>query len=87
MVVCIDVLEHIEPDCLDDVLADIRRPMLKAAFLIVGTRLDGSSTLLGGRDPHFIVDPPEWWIARVQPGWSDCEGRLTDREVKFRCLT
>ena len=80
-------LEHVGPDCRGDVLTDIRRLALKAAFIIAGTRLDGSKTLPDGRDPHLIVEPPEWWIARLRPGWRDCTGRFSDREVEVRCWT
>ncbi len=85
LVVSIDVLEHIELDCLKAVLAHIRALALKGAFLIVTTRPDGSKTLPDGRDPHLIVRPAEWWIGRVRPLWNNVEGEFNQKEVTLRC--
>src|SRR5690606_5872393 len=37
MVCCIDVLEHIEPECLDEVLASIASMTRKVAYLTIHT--------------------------------------------------
>lgn len=62
LVVCTDVLEHIEPDCLDEVLEDIKRCMKKAAFLLVATR-PAKKVLADGRNAHLIQQPLDWWSA------------------------
>jgi len=38
LVVCTDVLEHIEPDCIDDVMAHIAGLSRKAVFFIISTK-------------------------------------------------
>lgn len=58
--VCIDVLEHIEPDCLDDVLSHIQTLGQGGAFFIVDTVL-AQKTLADGRNAHLIVEGAEWW--------------------------
>jgi SAM-dependent methyltransferase len=65
MVVCSDVLEHIEPECLASVLAHLASCTLKVAYIVVATKPDGHKKLLDGRDPHLIVKPPEWWSERL----------------------
>ena len=65
VVVSTDVLEHIEPDRLDVVLQHIRSLARKAVFLVVSTRV-ASKTLADGRNAHLIVQPAEWWQARVE---------------------
>lgn len=60
IVICTDVLEHIEPDCLEDVLKDIRRCTKKACFLVVATRA-AEKTLADGRNAHLIQQPYDWW--------------------------
>lgn len=62
IVVCTDVLEHIEPDCLDEVLADIRRCTKKVAFLLVATG-PAIKYLSDGRNAHLIQQPYGWWKA------------------------
>lgn len=64
-VVCTDVLEHIEPDCLDDVLRHIRSKMKIGGFFVIATR-PAKKTLPDGRNAHLIVEPLEWWIRRLE---------------------
>jgi len=60
LLVCTDVLEHIEPDCLADVLKDIHRCTKKVAFLLVATR-PALKFLSDGRNAHLIQQPYSWW--------------------------
>jgi hypothetical protein len=65
LVICIDVLEHIEPDYIDDVLDEINRLSTKAVFLNVCTR-PASKILPDGRNAHLIVQPQEWWREKLK---------------------
>lgn len=60
-VACIDVLEHVEPECLDDVLDHIRRCMKIAGFLTVHTA-PAVKKLPDGRNAHLIQKPASWWL-------------------------
>jgi len=64
IVACTDVLEHIEPDCLDEVLKDIRRCTKKSAFLLIATR-PAVKTLADGRNAHLIQEGQGWWKERL----------------------
>lgn len=64
VVICGDVLEHIEPDCLDEVLDDIAHLARKLVFLVVATR-PAVKTLADGRNAHLIVEAPSWWLDRI----------------------
>jgi hypothetical protein len=66
MVVCTDVLEHIEPEKLDAVLADLNRLTLKTAFLLIALRYDSTKTLPDGTNPHKIVESLDWWVAKLR---------------------
>ena len=65
LLVCTDVLEHIEPDRLDNVLRHIRSLARKAVFVVVSTR-PANKHLSDGRNAHLIIQHDAWWIARVQ---------------------
>lgn len=65
LVTCTDVLEHIEPACLDAVLAHLRALARKAVFVVVATR-PASKFLSDGRNAHLIIEPAEWWLERVR---------------------
>lgn len=69
IVVCTDVLEHIEPDCLDDVLDDIRYLAKRVVFLTIATR-PAQKTLADGRNAHLIVQPALWWLPKLLDRWS-----------------
>lgn len=64
LVVCTDVLEHIEPDRLDTVLAHLKMLARKAVFAAISTR-PSNKTLADGRNAHLIVEGVDWWRARV----------------------
>ncbi len=82
-VVCGDVLEHIEPDCLYAVLDDLRTLARKAILLIVATQ-PAMKTLADGRNAHLIVEPPEWWFPKLALRWRIRE--FQDRGGFFVCV-
>lgn len=69
LVVCGDVLEHIEPDFLDAVLDDLQRLTLKAVFLVVATR-PAKKILADGRNAHLIQEPYSWWVPKIMARWT-----------------
>lgn len=75
LVVCSDVLEHIEPDCLDDVLGHIYSKTMKALFVDVATR-PAKKVLADGRNAHLIQENALWWLNRMAP-WFELQSTLT----------
>jgi hypothetical protein len=63
MVACIDVLEHIEPALLENVLDDLKRVTKRIGFFSVSC-VPASKTLSDGRNAHLIQSPPEWWLPK-----------------------
>ena len=66
LVVCTDVLEHIEPSCLKDVLDDIRSLTLQLLFVEVATR-PAKKFLADGRNAHLLQETPNWWLTWLLP--------------------
>jgi hypothetical protein len=64
LVVCIDVLEHIEPEYLDRVLEDIHRCTKKIVFFALSTALS-RKTFPDGRNSHLLVHDENWWKERI----------------------
>jgi hypothetical protein len=64
MVACIDVLEHIEPSLLENVLDDLKRCTLRIGVFTVST-VFAEKTLDDGRNAHLIVRPMEWWLPKI----------------------
>ena len=64
MVCCVDVLEHIEPDYLDNVLDHIASLTETVAFITVHSG-PASKVLQDGRNAHLIQEPMEWWLPKL----------------------
>jgi hypothetical protein len=62
-VACIDVLEHIEPNLIDNVLDDLRRVTAGVGVFTVHTGA-AAKVLLDGRNAHLIQEPPAWWLPK-----------------------
>lgn len=66
LVVCTDTLEHIEPDCLDAVLDDLRDLTGLAIFMTVATG-PAKKFLPDGRNAHLIQENTTWWLYKLLP--------------------
>lgn len=60
LVVCTDVLEHIEPDKLVAVLDDLRRCVRSIGYFTINTG-PAKKYLADGRNTHLIQRNKEWW--------------------------
>jgi hypothetical protein len=70
LVVCTDVLEHIEPEKLEAVLEHLHRLAGKGAYVLIATS-PAREILPDGRNAHLIVKPPEWWLGQLgRFGWT-----------------
>ena len=75
LVVCSDVLEHIEPAALTEVLEHIYTKTMKALFVDVATR-PAQKVLADGRNAHLIQEKALWWLNAMAP-WFECQSMLT----------
>jgi hypothetical protein len=64
LVCCIDVLEHVEPEFIDAVLADLQRIMPKIGFLSIHTQA-AVKVLPDGRNAHLTIEPASWWLPKL----------------------
>jgi hypothetical protein len=65
LVVCTDVLEHIEPECLVYVLADLRRVTRKIGYFVIHTG-PAQKHLADGRNAHLIQRDRMWWKKKLR---------------------
>jgi hypothetical protein len=61
LVVCTDVLEHIEPELIGNVMQHLRDLTKKAIFVVVSTGVS-LKDLPDGRNAHLLVESPRWWM-------------------------
>lgn len=64
LVVCTDVLEHIEPEKLGDVLRDLKRCVKQLGYFVIHTG-PAHKTLPDGRNTHLIQQNQAWWTTAL----------------------
>lgn len=62
-VACIDVLEHIEPHLLENVLDDLERVTASFGVFTVHTQ-PAFKVLPDGRNAHLTQQPASWWLPK-----------------------
>ena len=72
LLICTDVMEHVEPEYLDATIDAQRRLGLKAAFFTFALRAS-NKTLPDGRNTHLIVEGRDFWRARLARRWHLAE--------------
>lgn len=65
LIVCTDVLEHVEPINLANVLDHIFRLARIGAYFVVATR-EANAVLPDGKNAHLIVKNAEFWVKALQ---------------------
>ena len=66
-----DVIEHFEPDQLDQSLKLMQSKFSRAAFLIIAC-YPAKKRLPDGRNAHLIVENADWWLERVKQQFDQC---------------
>ena len=64
LVICTDVMEHLEPDYLDAVLEDLQRVTSRRAIFMIHCVL-ANTCLSDGRNTHLIVQDSDWWLRKL----------------------
>lgn len=92
MVVCTDVLEHIEPQYIDKVMAHIWMLAGRYAYFVIATK-PARQVLPDGRNAHLIVEDWGWWRDKIKiHGWvimgaeekNDSRGKIKEIRVWLR---
>lgn len=60
-----DVIEHIEPEFLDQTLEGMQDLFERYAWFIIAC-YPAKKTLPDGRNAHLIVESPDWWINKIK---------------------
>lgn len=65
LVVCLDVLEHIEPEYIDNVLDHIAALTKSVAYLSV-CLVEAMKKLPDGRNAHILIRDTKWWMRKIR---------------------
>jgi len=83
LVLCNDVMEHIEPELLDNVLSHLRDVTKKVAIIGIATKYSVLYNLPDGRNAHLIVENADWWNKKLNDYFSLKEISKNKKEVVF----
>lgn len=61
MLVSIDVMEHLEPECVDDVISHMAQKTTLGAFVTICT-VPAKKVLEDGRNAHICLQTCGWWL-------------------------
>lgn len=79
LVVCTNVLEHVEPEKVDRTLNVLKVLARKAVFVAIAT-YPADTTLSDGRNAHLTVASGDWWHAKMRAaGFTVNDGPSSDR--------
>jgi 2-polyprenyl-3-methyl-5-hydroxy-6-metoxy-1,4-benzoquinol methylase len=70
IVACIDVMEHVEPEYVVNVLDHIQKLAQHRVYFNISTCLAGR-ILNDGRNAHLTIKPHKWWIALLRERWDE----------------
>ena len=80
MTVCMDVLEHIEPEKLDNVLEHIYNKTNKIIYFTICV-LPSFSSFPDGQNLHLIVENHDWWLKKLSKYFEFKDTRTTVAHV------
>jgi len=66
LICCIDVMEHVEEEYVDNVLDEIQNITLKFVYLTIATK-PANKKLSDGRNAHITLKPERWWLTKLCP--------------------
>jgi len=82
IVVCTDVLEHIEPEYLDNVISHLNNLVKKVGYFTACT-IPAVKKLPDGRNAHLTVEPAKWWINKFWEHFEVVSFTKLDNEIIF----
>jgi cyclopropane fatty-acyl-phospholipid synthase-like methyltransferase len=80
MLISTDVLEHIEPEHIDDVLTHMGMLFTKCAYLLICCS-PAAKKLADGRNAHLIVEEDTWWRPKIL---KNMDVKIVHQEFSFR---
>jgi 2-polyprenyl-3-methyl-5-hydroxy-6-metoxy-1,4-benzoquinol methylase len=80
IVVCTDVLEHIEPEFIDNVLEHLAKLTKKKGYFTAST-IEAQKVLADGRNAHLLIKPAKWWVDKFREYFEILKSTEENNEV------
>jgi hypothetical protein len=82
-VICIDVLEHIEPEFLENVLNELQRVTRQYGYFTISCR-KANKMIKDGQNAHLIVQPPDWWKSKIENRFKIVEESYDTHDKNYK---
>jgi hypothetical protein len=82
VVFCGDVMEHVEPECVNTVLRHIRDLTKKVAIFVISLRTAGKA-LPDGRNAHISLHGADWWRSYLKKYFIISESYIDATHQEF----
>ena len=83
LVLCLNVLQCVEPEFLDNVLGDLVRCTRKCAFVVINTK-PSDKLLNDGRNLHLIQQDKDWWSKKLNESFEI--GKIIPAGDELHCV-
>jgi hypothetical protein len=83
MLISTDVLEHIEPEFVANVLQHMDSLFTRVAYLLIAT-CPAKKSLPDGRNAHLIQEEPDWWRPLIL---ENINANIVDEKYKLGTWT
>lgn len=82
MIFSSDVLEHIEPEYIDQTLDKLFSIATKVQYHLIACS-PAKKNLPDGRNAHLIIEDPKWWKSKLEKyGWKITFEEIVERDVQ-----
>lgn len=80
-----DVLEHVEPNLIDETLQDLCNRSTRYQYHLIACH-PAKKALSDGRNAHLIIEDPTWWKNKIKTidGWKIIHEDITERYAKVK---
>lgn len=85
LVVCTDVLEHIEPELIGNVLEHLKSLVKKVLYATICTK-PAHKILSDGRNAHLIIESPKWWFSAVEDKFDIINYKKAENHILVVCI-
>lgn len=85
IVVCTDVLEHVEPEMIGDVLDHLKSLTKKVLYTTISTE-PAKKNLPDGRNAHLLIESPKWWFSALEDRFEVVNYMKNPHHVLMICI-
>ena len=84
MIYSSDVLEHIEPEKLEETMVDLKSRCSKVMYHLIACH-PAKKSLSDGRNAHLIIESPTWWKNKLESlSWKILKERVDEFTTRLK---